>query len=509
MIKIIEIIKKNFRLLLRSRSSALIVLLGPLILMLLIGFAFNTSSLFDIKIGTYSKGYSELSNSIVTKLQDEQFKVIKIDSEQRCIDMIKSGDIHVCTIFPPNLNVKTSDKIIFYVDKSRLNFVYIILDRISSKIATKSTELSTALTNRLLTSINGANKKLDVKPISGDLESSSSTVTKVTTDINNLDTSAKISTNFSDVTKEIKNIQNQTNLSSSTFSKLNSLVSSVQSDYNSAIDKINAIASVKVSTSKSLNDVKAKLSNNIKDAKNIEKNIKEVKDDINSIEIKDVSRIVSPISTEIKPISAESTNLSYTFPTLVLLVILFAGLFIGSTSVMEEKTSKAYFRNFITPTKDILFVIGQYVSDIMIVMLQLLILFSVMLIITKVNLAITLFLNLFIILFLSGSVFILMGMIIGYLFKSGETANMGAISVGALLLFFSNTILPIEALPATIRKIVGFNPFILGETSLKKLILFNESISNVLTSVYFLLGFFVILFVIAYYTRELTKRRVS
>ena len=507
MIKLFNIIKKNFLLLLRSRTSALIILFGPLILMLLIGFAFNTSSLFDIKIGTYSKAYSDLSNSIVTKLQDEQFRVVKIDSEEKCVDMIKSGDVHVCTIFPPNLNVKTSDKITFYVDQSRLNFVYIILDRISSKIATKSTELSTALTNRLLTSVDNANTKLSgTKVISAELESTSGGISKVKADINSIDTTTT-SANFTTLIQEVTNIQNKQNISGSTFSTLKSLISSVETQYNDAITKITNIANVKVSSSKSLDEINTKLNTNINDAKAIEKNIKEVQDDINSIEIKDVAKIVSPISTEIKPVTAESTNLSYTFPTLVILVILFAGLFLGSTTVIEEKTSKAHFRNFITPTSDALFVIAQYISDVIIVLLQLIIIFSVMLLITKASLSPEILLNVFIIMLLVGSVFLLFGMLIGYSFKTSETANIAAISLGALLLFFSNTILPIETLPSAIRDIVKFNPFIVGESTLKKVILFRESLP--LNAIYILVGFIVLLFILVYTSRVLTKRQLS
>ena len=73
MFKLIEIIKKNLRLLIRSKSSALIVLFGPLLLILLISMAFNTSSLYDIKIGTYSDSYSELSNSIINNLNKNEF----------------------------------------------------------------------------------------------------------------------------------------------------------------------------------------------------------------------------------------------------------------------------------------------------------------------------------------------------------------------------------------------------------------------------------------------------
>src|SRR3989344_9175640 len=208
--RLIEIIKKNLKLLIRSKSSALIILLGPLALMLLIGLAFNTSSLFDIKIGTYSKGYSELSDSIIEKLQDEQFKVIKVESEEKCVSMIKAGDIHVCTIFPPDLSLKTNDKIIFHVDKSRINFVYIILDRISSKIATKSTELSTALTSRLLTSLNNVDTKLteksgSVTSLSASLTESRNSVNDIIDELNSLNLNS--SGNFSEIDDEIKDLE--------------------------------------------------------------------------------------------------------------------------------------------------------------------------------------------------------------------------------------------------------------------------------------------------------------
>ena len=51
--KIFEIVKKDFKILIRSKLSALIILLGPLIIVSLIGMAFNNSSVNNIKIGTY------------------------------------------------------------------------------------------------------------------------------------------------------------------------------------------------------------------------------------------------------------------------------------------------------------------------------------------------------------------------------------------------------------------------------------------------------------------------
>ena len=197
MYKLIEIIKKNLKLLLRSKSSALIVLLGPLFLILLISMAFNTTSLYDIKIGTYSGEYSSLSDSITEKLSDDEFKVIRMNSADDCINSIKSNDLHVCAVFPDNLGINTEEKIEFYVDKSRINLVYIIINSISTKISTKSTELSTALTSTLLDSINTADSEIDdlsgiVTQLSVDLKEIKSDVDSVQGTLNDINNGTNV-----------------------------------------------------------------------------------------------------------------------------------------------------------------------------------------------------------------------------------------------------------------------------------------------------------------------------
>src|SRR3989344_1145237 len=114
--KLFEILRKNILLLVRSKTSALIVLLGPLVLILLISTAFNTTSLYDIKIGAYSDSYSSLSDSIMEQLNADEFKVEKLDSMDVCINSIKTNDIHVCAIFPSDLTIESEENIEFYVD---------------------------------------------------------------------------------------------------------------------------------------------------------------------------------------------------------------------------------------------------------------------------------------------------------------------------------------------------------------------------------------------------------
>jgi ABC-type multidrug transport system permease subunit len=496
MYKLLEIIKKNLRLLVRSKSSALIVLFGPLFLILLISMAFNTTSLYDIKIGTYSGAYSELSDSIINKLNNDEFSVIKIDSKDGCINSIKSNDLHVCAIFPDNLDISTEASIEFYVDKSRINVVYIIINSISTKISTRSTELSTALTSTLLESINNADTKINemsgtVTQISVDLKEIKSTINSVQSSLTSLNVTANI-TSLENKTEELNLTGEPGDLINSYRNLVKSLMSKLTSVQSSASE---------------LGNISLKLETQITDVNDISDEFSEISNDFNSIEVKEVSKIVSPISTEIKPISSESTHFDYTFPTLLVIVLLFSGLLVSSTTIIEEKSSKAFFRNFITPTPNSLFVLGNYLSNLLIVLSQIFIIFLALYIFTEAAIPNDIITNLLIIILLTASVFILLGMLIGYLFKSEETANLSVISLACILLFFSNTILPLETLPVAIRSIAGYNPFILGVESLKEILLFKAPLTAITTSFYILLIYFAVLIILIHLVRALSKRR--
>jgi len=493
MFKLIEIIKKNFRLLTRSKSSALIVLLGPLLLILLISMAFNTTSLYDIKIGTYSGAYSELSNNIVEKLNQDEFNVVMMNSQDECINSIKSNDLHVCAVFPDDLGVNSDESIQFYVDQSRMNLVYIIINSISTKVSVTSTELSTALTNTLLNSINTADTKIGemsgiVKQLSVDLE--------------------EVKENVGDVQTVLSDISNGTNVTSlNDQADLLNLTGDAGGLVNSYRSLVNSILSETEDSNSSLNDAGLKLEAQIKNVKDVKNDLSKISNTFNSIEVKEVSKIVSPISTEVKPISSESTHFDYTFPALLVIVLLFSGLLVSSTMILEEKESKAFFRNFITPTPNFMFVIGNYLSNLLVVLSQVIVIFIVLYLFSKAMISQDMITNLIIIIVLTASVFILLGMLIGYLFKSGETANLAVISLACILLFFSNTILPLETLPLTIRSVAGYNPFIIGVDALKEILLFKAPLNAISTQFYILLAYIAVLVGLILMVRALSKRR--
>ena len=110
-------------------------------------------------------------------------------------------------------------------------------------------------------------------------------------------------------------------------------------------------------------------------------------------------------------------------------------------------------------------------------------------------------------LFLISSIFILIGMFIGYLFKSEETANIAAISISVIMLFFSSTILPLETLPSAIQDIAKFNPFVIGESLLRRVSVFNESVSALSFQLSILLAYIALFAILTYVMREISSRR--
>ena len=502
-----NMIKKDFKLILRSKSSSLIVVLGPLLLILLVGAAFNTSNLSGIIVGAYSGSYSALTDSILDEIKEKQFNVVKYDSSDNCVNDLKNGQIHVCAVFPADLKVGAADKIKFYVDSSRINLVYTIIDSVSTGIGTKSEELSLQLTKNILDTLDETKSEILAKQdvVSG-LSTSNQELSKKSGDIIGQLTSLDLAyedTGLSAIKAEVEKIEESNNFSTDLFDDLYKLINQGKNATKNIQDKLSSASLIISGTNEDLSAIQGNLGSDLDNLRNVETSFRQITQSINNLEITSAEKIVSPINMEIESVVASKKHLNYLFPTLIVLVIMFIAVLLSSNLVVWEKTSSAYFRNFITPAKDWLFVLGEYLTNLVIVALQMLIIFIVAMIFFKEIFAASTVL----VLFLIASLFILLGMLIGYIFKSEETSSLGAISVASILLFFSNTILPIESLPSFIKKIADYNPFVLSENALKEVVLFGISLKEIYPTLIILAGISAVLAGAVYGVMKLTKRR--
>ena len=133
-----QLTKKNLKLLIRSKSSALIVFLAPLLIILVLGLSYNTSSQYAINIGVYADTFTEEINQFTETLKEEEFKIIKYDnlSLEQCQEDVKYGLIHTCIQVPDNFKIESNSakEIIFHIDPSKINLVWMIQETLNTKL---------------------------------------------------------------------------------------------------------------------------------------------------------------------------------------------------------------------------------------------------------------------------------------------------------------------------------------------------------------------------------------
>lgn len=510
-IKLFNLMLKNYKLMIRSKTSSLIFFFGPLLIIFLVGLGFNTSTLYDINIATYSESYSPLTETLIGNLTDSQYNVDKVSSEQECVDLVKFGEFHVCIVFPKDMVLDNSanNNIVIYVDNSRINLANLITERLSAKVAIRASELSSGMVSQILGAIDNINRenvqsRVYMDALEDNNKKSKTKSLSVASDFSDFDFEYGM-LDMGPALSEIEGIRDKYNMSSSVFSDLTSRLNTIKVNYNEVAGKLEEAKNVADSLQSGVTSIATNIDADKPNINSLKLANDKIKESINTIKITNVESIVSPLRTTIKPLSLKRSYLIYTFPTLLVLLIMFVSLLMSTMSIVREKKSMAYFRNFITPTFDGLFMLGQYLSDISIILLQLIIILGVASIFLK-GITWQVYLIAGGVLLLLATIFVFIGLILGYLFSTEESATTGALSVSLLFLLFSNTVMPLETLSGFLRKVVMYNPFVIGEGILKRLVVFDSGLSVIYTPIYTLLIWIGVVVLIAIIVRFITKR---
>lgn len=500
--KLYGIIVKNIRLLLRSKSSSLIVILGPLLLVLLVGTAFNTATVYGIKVAVFSESYNQLTNDIVSKIQETKFNIIKYDTQEKCISSVKEGESHVCLVFPPNLNIQAKNEIIFYVDPSRVNLVYVLMDKVSSQVEVKAGEISLKLTQNILSKLDETNVEIRDKRLLATTVSSSLRSAEASTanSINSLN-AVNLNQNYNDLGWSEFEQKFPANRSAA-FDTLYGLLKQKIREFGDSMDSFRVARDTSL---RNLNSVRSTVSQSSLLVDSIGTSLDLIGKNVNAVDVKNPDRIVDPIEIKIEPVVSSKNNLNFLFPTLLVLLVMFIGLLLSTTVVIRERRSAAYFRNFLTPTNDTLFILGHFLTNFLIIALQMSIVIGVSLYFFKDSLLMVAG-NLAGALALVIAMFVLLGMLIGYIFKSEETGALASISIGSIFLFMSNTILPLEYLPSFMVKLGVYNPFVISESLIRKITLFGATLKSQALSIYILAGIIAGLFILIHVVKMGSKK---
>ncbi len=478
--KLLTLIKKNFKLIMRSKSSAVMIILGPLLLIILMGAAFNTASVYGIRVGVHSDEYSPLAEAIIYELNQDDYSTQKVDSEQACITGVKNGIFHVCAIFPKNLKVSQGGNIVFYVDNSKTNLIYLVTESISTHIGKKSQDLSLQLTKGIVDTLEYIEEEItDKETLLNQLKTQSeegeATITLISNDLTEM--------NLLHEKTDIPLGTLQSQIDSSEDSTAITSYNAVEREIESMLEEISFANSKKDKITDRLATLSQNTETNNLAITQMLYSFKTIKEDISSVKETGAGKIVNPIDSEIKPITTEKTHLNFIFPTLLIMIMMFVSILLTSTLEIREKTSKVYFKNFITPTSETSFTISNYLTNLIIISLQTTILVGASAFFFYKEIFSTLHLLIPALLIIA-SIFLFIGIMLGSIFRTEETNTITAISLGFIMVFFSSAILPIETLSPIIKNIASFNPFYISESLLNQIILFQSQLKNV--SSYFL-----------------------
>lgn len=558
-----SLIKKNFKLLLRAKSSSLIVILGPLLVIFLVGVAFDNANTYALNIGVYSESYNDLSNSFVNALKENSFNVQQFESEDACLTYIKKGSIHTCITFPPDMQISNDmqNEISLNVDYSKINLVWMVIDTLKSAVSSKTDEISQELTGVLLQKLDETRVEISNKnPVMGELQIKNqelvSKASDVLSKVNDMDlsldlealgittlktsvqqqasSSSQINNNVELILDKIADIQdaledynitNGTDLftdleiiqlsangisnqseGNMSWSDINNAVTNLDTGLQLAKSRLDLAASTKEGVGGDLSALQSILTDSTSKLDEVQQALNRIDASIGGIEVTKASTIVSPITTRVNAVTPEKTHLNYIFPGLIILVIMFIGILLASTLVMMEKHSPAYFRNLITPVRYIIFFLGTYFTTLITVLVQVAIILSISAIFFKAEILLNILVTSVLLLVIS-TVFILLGMVIGHFFKSEETSTLASVSIGSILLLLSDVIIPLESMPAYVLNIARFNPFVIAESALKRAIMFSASFKVLANDFYFLLGFIAVFFLLIYISQIISEKR--
>ena len=222
--------------------------------------------------------------------------------------------------------------------------------------------------------------------------------------------------------------------------------------------------------------------------------LQEVQSVLEGQQVTDAATLTAPLNVRVETVAPQGTYLNYLFPGLLVLVIMFTSLLLGTTLVMMEKNSPAFLRNFFAPVSKVTFITSTYLTNLFLILIEIIIILLVSLVFLKSGLAS--FPAVALVLFLAASIFTFLGMIIGYVFANEETGILAAISLGNVLLFLSGMIFPLEGISPALRSIAAFNPFVIAESVIRELFIFGSSLGSVWMELLILLAYTVVLFLI-------------
>jgi len=507
--KIASVVKRNFLIFYHSKLSSLILILGPILLMLIIGTGLSDTGLRNIQTSVYVSNESGFTENFIGELRANSFLVEKSLSVDRCVQSVRDGDKNLCVSLikseqevPKEMEITESEldqsgigySVFLYVDFSKQRIVWGIINKVQRIILKFSRGLQEEASLRL------QNK---IKYYGTEIKSKRQELAKTYDFLNDVDKDLSYS-------KEQINYQKRT---------INPLIENIKKEsgplilasgesgetFEVLLDDLQTASNLLyTNVDGKLEDIEIGVTNSRKIVVSTDEDLDKIENDLLNLGRISLDAVLSPIPLSYESISDNLEKevkvslgfVDYLFPSFLSFFILAISLIFSTILIINERKSTANIRNALSETSTLSFLIGNFLTVAFIVFVQAV---MIILIATRyLNLDLSLFIpELITLILISSSLFILLGMCIGYLFRSQETAIIAGISIILISIIFSSLISPLETMPELLRVILQYTPVVLMEDILRRILIFEvNSRGNIIQ--FIILGVMtLILFIIA------------
>jgi ABC-type multidrug transport system permease subunit len=208
-------------------------------------------------------------------------------------------------------------------------------------------------------------------------------------------------------------------------------------------------------------------------------------------------KIIRPFEELFTVLLPNAKNIQLMFPLLLVAIIIFSSILFSTVVTFSEIHSMASFRNKITPVGSYVWFFGLFVTNILVVLFQVAILFIVAQVqfelpILEHLLPLTLIALVLII------IFVLLGMGIAILIENRQTSVLVATFLALTFFLFGNAIAPLETMPVTASTVANLNPFVIGNTITREVLLLGVPLQFLITDLLLLIGYAFGLLIITY-----------
>lgn len=566
--RLLATLEKNFKLLFRNKESAYTIVFGPILIILLVSFAFvGSDDQYAIRIGTHIAESSGISERTIDTLSQKGYALSVYSSEEDCLTSVKTATSHACITFGAPKEENATVPVTFYLDPSRMNLVSRIAEDLGGEIEDQSRLLREQMASNTLLRMETAATLVEKNRISiletqkkiaqatQDLENAKSAlaslpspnVTQNSSDlkilkgtVNGLGQDVKIVSrtgiesmeNADIVLRElvdscaecsealltrVENVRDEIDEAKSKILQISEdatedkvfeatlLIEYAIEDMDAVRSTLGNASNAGVIISETVLDSYGASDDAQKELSLTAGQMEYVRDFLRG-ERATVETLSSPISTSVVSVATTEDRLAFAYPYLLMLVIMFIGMLLSSMLIVMDKTSKAAFRNFTTPSSDRYHVGVAFLTAFIILFFELI----VLLLVSSPFLAQPLLAHMFstfVIAFVAIALFTFIGMLIGYLSNTQEAAMITSISIGSILLFISNLVVPIEGMASAAQYFSALNPYVALSELLKRSMLYGITFTQFFRDLWLPLLSLLILLVITLAVQRQTRKR--